>query len=160
MSEFFAMNIESKQRNSMKLVWDYDDESINWAQLSELYRIAPLGYKPEDVLKMIFSNSRYKCFIFDEARLVGAGRALSDGLDCSYICDIAVHPQYQGIGLGKAIVEKLVTLSDGHKKIILYAKPGKERFYSKLGFKKMETAMAIFLDQKYAIETGLIREEV
>lgn len=140
----------------MKLSWHYEQSNINWVQLSELYRIAPLGEKPAEDLKTVFSSSRYKCFIYADTMLIGVGRALADGLDCSYICDIAVHPEHQGIGLGKAIVEKLVAMSEGHKKIILYANPGKEGFYGKLGFKKMNTAMAIFDDQKHAIDTGLV----
>ena len=140
----------------MKTTWLYSQANVNWKQLSELYRIAPLGEKPAEDLKTVFSNSRYKCFIYADTKLVGVGRALADGLDCSYICDIAVHPEYQGTGLGKAIVKKLVTMSEGHKKIILYANPGKEGFYIKLGFRKMNTAMAIFIDQVNAKNTGLI----
>ena len=71
---------------------------------------------------------------------------------------MAVHPDYQGQGLGKGIVAKLVELSEGHKKIILYANPGKEGFYQKLGFKKMTTAMAIFENQSRAIQAGLVNE--
>ncbi len=51
--------------------------------------------------------------------LIGVGRALADGLDCSYICDVAIHPEYQGIGLGRKIIEQLMHLSKDHKKIIL-----------------------------------------
>jgi ribosomal protein S18 acetylase RimI-like enzyme len=131
---------------------------MNWEHLSELYRIAPLGEKPANDLAVVFANSRFKCFVYDNDKLVGAGRALADGLDCSYICDIAVHPEYQGLGLGKKIVENLVRLSQGHRKIILYANPGKEGFYSKLGFKKMNTAMAIFLNQEQALKSGLVSE--
>lgn len=141
----------------MKLSWYSDLDNVDWQNLSELYRIAPLGDKPADVLKTVFHNSRYRCFVYDDKELVGVGRALSDGLDCSYICDIAVHPERQGIGLGKAIVEQLLAMSDGHKKIILYANPGKEEFYRKLGFRKMNTAMAVFYDQTHAIETGLVK---
>ncbi len=79
----------------------------------------------------------------DNNVLVGVGRALADGVDCSYLCDVAVHPEYQGIGLGRDIINKLLELSEGYKKIILYANPGKEGFYSKLGFKRINTAMAI-----------------
>ena len=67
----------------------------------------------------------------------------ADGLDCSYIGDVAILPEYQGIGLGKQIIQNLIQQSQGHRKIILYANPGKEGFYAKLGFKKMNTAMAI-----------------
>ena len=128
----------------MNLVWVYAQDNIDWKDLSDLYRIAPLGEKKPENLETAFTNSMFKCFIFDKGKIIGVGRALADGIDCAYICDIAVNPNYQGIGLGKAIVAKLVALSEGHKKIILYANPGKEGFYKKLGFKKMNTAMAIF----------------
>lgn len=101
----------------------------------------------------------FKCFVYSNNRLVGAGRALADGGDCSYICDIAVHPEFQGVKLGKAIVEKLVALSEGYKKILLYANPGKEGFYQKLGFRKMNTAMAIFADDRLVIKSGIISED-
>ncbi len=89
-------------------------------------------------------------------KLIGVGRSLADGLDCSYICDVVIHPEYQGLGLGKKIVNKLIQLSEGHAKIILYANPGKEGFYNKLGFKKMNTAMAIFKNENYALSSGVI----
>lgn len=137
--------------------WIFDQDSIDWAALSHLYRIAPLGEKTPADLEISFSNSRYKCFVYDDDdRLVGAGRALADGVDCSYLCDIAVHPDAQGSGLGSAIIERLKGLSAGHRKIILYANPGREGFYRKLGFKRMITAMAIFRDQERALRTGLV----
>ncbi len=140
----------------MRLSWVYEDKNVNWKKSSKLYWIAPLGEKPAEALKTVFSNSHYKCFIYADGKLVGAGRALADGLGCSYICDIAVHPECQGTGLGKSIVERLVTMSEGHKKIVLYATPGKEGFYSKPGFRKMNIAMAIFDDQINAKDTSLI----
>ncbi len=140
----------------MPLRWTDSLESANWEELSELYRVAPLGDKPAAALKLVFTNSILRCFAYDGDRLVGAGRALADGRDCSYICDIAVLPGYQGTGLGKQIVATLVERSRGHKKIILYAVPGKEPFYKKFGFKRMRTAMAIFEDQTLAQERGYV----
>ena len=136
--------------------WLFDDSTIDWVELSTLYRIAPLGQKKPDDLKLAFANSRYKCFVRDAGALVGAGRALADGVDCSYLCDVAVHPEFQGRGLGTAIIAKLKELSAGHRKIILYANPAKEGFYKKLGFLPMRTAMAIFQNQERAIREGLL----
>jgi ribosomal protein S18 acetylase RimI-like enzyme len=136
--------------------WLYDQSTIDWEQLSTLYRVAPLGDKTVANLKIVFSNSKFKCFVFENDKLIGVGRALADGLDCSYLCDVAIHPEYQGIGLGSKIVNQLIELSVGHKKIILYANPGKEGFYKKLGFKPMNTAMAIFSNGQQAIDAGLL----
>ena len=84
-------------------------------------------------------------------------RAMS-GTRAAYICDVAILPSHQGIGLGKQIVAKLVSMSSGHRKIILYAVPGKEPFYKKLGFKRMTTAMAIFENQAQALQRGYVIE--
>lgn len=142
----------------MKLEWKYSSERIPWEELSSLYRVAPLGEKSPRNLETAYSNSMFKCFVFDSGKLIGAGRALADGIDCSYICDVAVLPSYQGLGVGKAIVSRLVDFSKGHKKIILYTYPGKESFYRKIGFRRMAAAMAIFENQAEALERGLIDE--
>ncbi len=140
----------------MEYDWLYSDENVDWAELSYLYLIAPLGQKAPADLKRSFSNSMFKCFVYDSGKLIAAGRALADGVDCSYICDIAVHPEYQGQGLGKQLLSKLVEFSRDHRKIILYAAVGKEPFYLKLGFKRMATAMAIFRNQSQALKDGLL----
>ncbi len=139
--------------------WVYNDSAVDWGELSELYRKAPLGDKSPMDLQTVFSNSRFKCFVYANEELIGVGRALADGLDCAYIADVAVHPEFQGKGLGTAIIEKLVSLSNGHKKIILYANPGTEGFYQTIGFHRMKTAMAIWRNQDQAIKAGLISED-
>jgi len=142
----------------LKLEWLYSQNEIDWEALSDLYKVAPLGNKNPEDLEKAFSNSMFKCFVFDDEKLIGVGRGLADGIDCSYICDVAVLPDYQGAGIGKDIVLNLVEQSKDHKKIILYAYPGKESFYKNLGFQRMNTAMAIFKNQSHAVELRLVDE--
>lgn len=142
----------------MEFSWSSDRSRIDWDELSELYRIAPLGNKSASHLHTVYANSQYFCFVYLGKQVIGAGRALSDGLDTSYLCDIVVHPEYQGLGLGKQIVLNLVKQSRENRKIILYANPGKEGFYAKLGFKLMNTAMAIFENEEEMIENGVLSE--
>jgi ribosomal protein S18 acetylase RimI-like enzyme len=143
----------------MSLDWTGDLERVDWDELSALYRAAPLGDKPPEVLRRAFSNSMFRCFVRDGGRLVGAGRALADGVDCAYLCDIAVLPSHQRTGLGQQLVRRLLELSREHKKIILYAVPGKEAFYKRFGFLRMKTAMAIFANQAQQLERGYLDRE-
>lgn len=140
----------------MPFDWIYTADNLNWDELAQLYAIAPLAIKDPARLKIAFGNSMFKIFVYDAGKLVAAGRALADGADCAYLCDIAVHPDYQGQGLGKELVSQLVHVCQGHKKIILYAAVGKEPFYKKFGFKRMKTAMAIFENQAQALARGLV----
>lgn len=142
----------------MTLEWKCSTSGIDWEELSALYRAAPLGDKKAAHLQKVFSNSMFTCLVYEGTKLVAAGRALADGGDCSYICDIAVLPSHQGTGLGKQVVSHLVEASRGHKKIILYAVPGREPFYRKFGFLRMKTAMAIFENQQRQLERGYLSE--
>lgn len=142
----------------MKLAWSSALEDVDWNEVETLYRLAPLGNKSAAHLRTVFSNSRFRWFVRENGALVAAGRALADGADCSYICDVAVLPSHQGTGLGKALVQRLIDDSKGYKKIILYSVPGKEAFYKKLGFLRLLTAMAIFEDQEGARKRGHLGE--
>ena len=140
------------------LEWRDTHEDIDWNELTALYHAAPLGNKKASELKVVFTASMFKRFVYNAGHLVAAGRVLADGVDCAYHCDVAVHPSHQGTGLGKALVARLVELSRHHKKIILYSVPGKEAFYRKLGFKRMNTAMAIFSNPAQALERGYVSD--
>ena len=141
----------------MSYTWSDNFNEIDWGELSELFRIAPLGEKSPSHLELVFSSSLFKFIVMDSGKLIGAGRALADGADCSYICDVVIHPVYQGKGIGKQLVNKLIEASSDHSKIIMYANPGKEGFYLNLGFKFMTTAMAIFKNETFAIESGVVK---
>ena len=143
----------------MTVEWIDHLDSIDWMELENLYRVAPLGKKNAADLQTVFTNSRYRVFAYENGKLLAAGRALADGADCSYVCDVAVLPSHQGTGLGKEVVRRLVEASSNHKKIILYSVAGKEGFYKKLGFLRMLTAMAIFKDPDAAIERGQLTKE-
>lgn len=136
--------------------WSSALDSVDWPELSEMYRLAPLGNKAPAWLETAFSNSMFRFFARENDMLVAAGRAVADGVDCSYICDIAVHPAHQGRGLGREVIDRLVAASQGHRKILLYAVPGKEEFYGRFGFRRMRTAMAIFENAEQAARNGYI----
>jgi ribosomal protein S18 acetylase RimI-like enzyme len=142
----------------MPIEWTESIDGLDWAELAALYRAAPLGDKDPDDLRVVFANSTFRCLAFDGGRLVAVGRALADGRDVAYLADIAVLPSHQGRGLGAGVVSRLLERCKGHRKIILYAAPGREGLYHKLGFRRMRTAMAIFADQEGAYARGYLSE--
>lgn len=142
----------------MTTEWSDTAEGVDWTALSEMYRLAPLGNKSPQWLETAFTNSMFKFFVRSGDAVVAAGRAVADGVDCAYLCDVAVHPDHQGTGLGKALIQRLVDRCRGHRKIILYAVPGKEPFYGKFGFRRMRTAMAIFENPEQAAANGYTEE--
>ncbi|HZX29492.1 MAG TPA: GNAT family N-acetyltransferase, partial [Telluria sp.] len=97
----------------MDITWSDDIETVDWQELAALYRAA-LGAKDPDALRLAFTNSRYRFIVREDARIIGAGRVLSDGVDVAYVADIAFLPSHQGRGLGKEMIRRLLALVRGH----------------------------------------------
>ena len=132
-----------------------DCANINWDEVCCLLKEAGLATRTAALIKKAFTSSYCVAFVFDNAMLVGVGRAVSDGAYQAAIYDIAVLPSYQGRQLGKLIVEELHKTLRGFN-VILYASPGKEEFYCKLGYRKMITGMAKFNNESVMREKGFI----
>jgi ribosomal protein S18 acetylase RimI-like enzyme len=92
-------------------------------------------------------------FVYDDLQLIGFGRAISDGFIQAAIYDVAVLPSYQGHNIGRQIIDKIIESLPGCN-FILYAAPGKERFYEKLNFRRMKTAMALFVNHETMTNRG------
>jgi GNAT superfamily N-acetyltransferase len=74
---------------------------------------------------------------YDGGRLVGSGRIVSDGVFHGLIVDVIVLPEYQGKGIGTAIMERLIECSRAQRirDVELFCAKGKAAFYERLGFR-------------------------
>ncbi len=86
-------------------------------------------------------------FLYHDNRMIGFGRAISDGAYQAGIYDVAVEPEFQNKGIGNMIIENILEkIPDCN--VILYASPGKEGFYFKNSFRRTKTGMALFTKLK------------
>lgn len=134
----------------------YDCNGVDWQTACDIYARAPLGIREPDKLRRTFEGSDLVCFAWDGDKLVGIGRALSDGVVQSVIYDLCMYPEYQGQRLGKQMMKAMMERLDTDN-IVLWAVPGKEGFYRKLGFQQMLTAMAKMQDPQGQAEKGYLK---
>jgi len=128
----------------MSLIFQYDCQGIEWELVPEILQMAGMSFHDTDIHRKAFYASASVVFVYDENQLIGFARAISDCILQAAVYDVAVLPSYQGRGIGKQMIEKLVdSLPDCN--FILYASPGKELFYEKLKFRRMKTGMALFV---------------
>jgi len=138
----------------MNLKIQYDCLNIDWNHVSKILQEVEMAYFKGHVHKKAFENSHTVVFVFDDDKLIGFGRAISDGAYQAAIYDVAVIPQYQGKNVGKLIVNAILEHLPNCN-FILYAAPGKEVFYEKLGFRKLKTGMALFQSADRMSEKGI-----
>ncbi len=134
---------------------EYSTNAVNWAELAEVYRLAPLGTYDPAQLKRAYERSEVCCFAYRGTQLVAAGRALSDGEYFAFICDIVVLPEFQRQGIGTRIMnamsEKLAA-----EKTLLACVIGQEGFYRNLGFLRHKSVMALYPNAEWYKENGLL----
>ncbi|MBW6410654.1 GNAT family N-acetyltransferase [Clostridium weizhouense] len=140
----------------MQLEIQYNCSNINWDYVSNILKKVGMSYFEGEMHRRAFENSYTTIFIFDDDKLIGFGRAISDGIYQAAIYDVAVLPEYQGKGVGKKILESIIKCTP-QCNFILYASPGKEIFYEKMNFKKMKTGMALFYDAEKKQAKGFIK---
>lgn len=91
-----------------------------------------------DELRDVINKSFYHLSAYDDDKLVGFGRMLSDGLLHAVIFDVIVHPEYRKRGVGTAIMADIVARCRQMKirDIQLFCARNKVGFYEKCGFKR------------------------
>ena len=116
-------------------------------QITRLYKEAG-WWKPEndrqpEFVDRIAENSY--CFMgaFHGQRMIGMGRALSDGVSDAYIQDVTVLREFRGRGIGGRVINQLIQKlrADRIEWIGLIGEPGTGDFYKKLGFTEMKDSV-------------------
>lgn len=141
----------------MSLRYQENCENVDWERVRLLLQEVGMSSVDTERHRKSFENSYSVVFVFDDNKMVGMGRSISDGVRQSALYDIAIDPQYQGQGIGKEIVERLMK-STPECTFMLYSSPGKEEFYRKLKYKKMKTGMILFSDYSRMNNMDFIEE--
>ena len=71
---------------------------------------------------------------WDNEKLVGISRAISDFAFCTYVSDLAVHVNYQHKGIGKKLLDETRKKSGGKGAFFLFAAPKAHDYYPHIGF--------------------------
>jgi ribosomal protein S18 acetylase RimI-like enzyme len=126
---------------------------VDWRKVSETLKRVGMSHGDPDLHRKAFENSQTTVFVYHGDQLIGFGRAISDGVYQAAIYDVAIVPEFQRRGIGAAVIREILARLS-HCNVILYASPGKEGFYRKLGMRKMKTGMALFLNAEEKKEKG------
>lgn len=89
--------------------------------------------KPE-TLQRALQSSHSLITAWDQERLIGLGNAISDGHLVVYYPHLLVLPDYQGRGVGRELMRRLMDRYQGFHQHIILSDARAIRFYEKLGF--------------------------
>lgn len=85
----------------------YEENSLTAKQFLALRE--SVGWKGfEFQIEKALESGLYNVLAKDDEQVVGMGRLVGDGIMYWYVQDVIVNPRYQGYGIGKAIMKRMI----------------------------------------------------
>jgi predicted N-acetyltransferase YhbS len=115
-------------------------------QVVELYTKAglPRPIHDKERIQKMYDNSNLVVTAWDNDKLIGVSRCITDWVWCCYLADLAVDPSYQKSGMGKKLIELTKEKVGEQSMILLLSVPTAFEYYPKVGFTKEDRAFAIY----------------
>jgi ribosomal protein S18 acetylase RimI-like enzyme len=123
---------------------------INLYKLQELFNLAAFWAKGRSIedLSIAIANSDPVITIWDGEKLIGFARATSDCIYRATIWDVVIHPDYRGTGLGRKLVESVLTHPRLRKVERVYLMTtNQQEFYEKIGFQCNHSTTMVLYNQ-------------
>nr|WP_067286608.1 GNAT family N-acetyltransferase [Marinobacterium profundum] len=116
---------------------DSQNGHLEEAEVLELYRANQWSAadKPAALMAALQNSHSLVCARID-GRLVGLGNALSDGHLVVYYPHLLVHPDFQGRGIGRQLMQAMQARYAGFHQQMLTADGRAIEFYRALGFER------------------------
>lgn len=141
---------------AMNFYIKYGTENVDWAAVCEIFRLAPLGTREPEKLKIAAENSYTVCSAYVHQKIIGFGRAISDSQYQSAIYDVVVLPEFQNQGVGSLVMEALLEKLPKSGPVLIFVAPGKQDFYRKFGFGNLKTGMGLFPNPEMSKAKGYL----
>ena len=111
----------------------------------ELYDKAglPRPTDDKDRIQKMFENSNLVITAWDNEKLVGISRSITDWVWSCYLADLAVDPSYKKSGIGKGLIQVTRDKLGEQSMILLLSVPTALEYYPKVGFEKENRAFMI-----------------
>lgn len=92
---------------------------------------------PRSLIERFISGSA--CFsVFHQGRQIAFARAISDHVTFTYLCDVVVHPDHRGRGLGQWLVKCVLEHPDLQTLTYVLRTRDAHGLYEKFGFQRVE----------------------
>lgn len=91
----------------------------------------------------MFKNSNIVITAWDNRKLIGLSRGLSDFSYCCYLSDLCVRKEYKKNGIGRELVMLTKRIAGDECKLILQSSPNAINFYKNIGMENIDSAFII-----------------
>ena len=115
-----------------------DDAKVTAEEAIDLYIRSTLGERrpvdSKETFEAMLKNANLTITAWDQDKLIGISRSLTDFEYVAYLADLAVDQQYQRMGIGKELIAQTQKRLGSNCMIVLLAAPKANEYYEHIGF--------------------------
>ena len=125
--------------------------AVSTEQFIELLKISTLGERRpihnKQCIEGMLINSNLIVTAWDNEKLIGIARSITDFHYACYLSDLAVDKHYQKLGIGKQLQQLTQQQLEPKCKLILIAAPNTNAYYKHIGFTQNPRCWVLNRDQ-------------
>lgn len=128
----------------MAIVYKYN-EPVKAEDAIEVFRKSGLTrpLEQKDRIQKMLDQANLVITAWDDDRVVGIARGVTDYSYCCYLSELAVDRDYQKVGIGKELLQRVKEAIGDEVSLLLLATPEAMGYYPKVGFDKIENGFII-----------------
>lgn len=113
-----------------------NDTGLTAAALSQVFQASGIKRPFHDLkrLQKMIDHADIIISAWDNDRIVGVARGITDYAYCCYLSDLAVDHDYQRLGIGKQLVEQVRESLGPEVSLVLLSAPTAVEYYPRIGF--------------------------
>lgn len=114
-----------------------------------LYKLLSKSYWASDRSKEVIVKSMQHslCFgLFDRGEQIGFARVITDNVVFAWVCDVIIHPNYRGKGLGKWLLSCMLEHPYLQVKTFGLFTKDAHKFYEQYNFKEVATMQRVIVN--------------
>ena len=114
-------------------------------EIIELYTNAglPRPTDDKDRIAKMYQHSNLVVSAWDDNKLVGVSRSITDWNWSCYLADLAVRETHQKFGIGKKLIELTKAEVGEQTMVLLLSVPTAMEYYPKVGFTKLDNSFLL-----------------
>ena len=142
--------MEKTTRDYRHIQFCEGNSKVDIVQLVALFDATTAWAKNRKIeeLEIAIANSNPVVSVWDSQKMIGFGRATSDCVYRGTIWDIVIHPNYQGGGLGRKLVQTILSHPRMcHVERVYLMTTYQQDFYKRIGFQYNHSTTMILHNQ-------------
>ncbi|WEK56008.1 MAG: GNAT family N-acetyltransferase [Candidatus Cohnella colombiensis] len=122
-----------------------EEHKLKAVDVAQVFRSSGIKRPVDDLdrIQQMIDQADVLISAWEDDKLIGIARSLTDYCYCCYLSDLAVDKAYQGKGIGKELIHRTQHIIGEQCSLVLISAPDAVSYYPHVGFEQSDRTFII-----------------